>query len=226
MEDVSLAVAFGAGLLSFLSPCVLPMIPIYIANLAGAASLETQTSRWRPFLHSVGFVFGFSIVFIVLGASIGLIGRVIPAGVSRIISGSVLVVFGIFMLASRRISWLNYEVRVGRLPGSSMGYLRSIMLGAAFALAWTPCIGPILGGVLSLALNSQTVWRGVYLLGIYSLGLGIPFIVAGLFLSRATPVIRWLTRRGNVISLISGILLIFIGVLVLTNNLGILQFGL
>jgi cytochrome c-type biogenesis protein len=225
MSDYSLLVAFGAGVLSFLSPCVLPLVPVYVANLGGASSLSAQARRWAVFLHAISFVVGFSIVFIGLGVSVGLIGAVFPTGVLRIIGGAILLLFGLFLLAATRIPWLNYEMRLGRLFGGSTGYLRSVLVGAAFSLGWTPCVGPILGGILTMAATSQTAWKGLYLLAAYSLGLGLPFIAVGLALGAALPVIKWLRRRSNIISIVSGILLIAVGILMLTNTLVYLNFG-
>lgn len=225
MGNSILAISFTAGLLTFLSPCILPMIPVYIANLTGASSLEQPKDHWRPFFHSLCFVMGFSIVFTALGATIGLVGGAIAGGPLRIVSGILLIAFGSFLIAAQRVSWLNYEIRLWRFSGRSTGYVRSILLGVAFSLGWTPCIGPLLGGILSTALATEGVWNGVYLLGSYSLGLGIPFIVVGFTMAKITPVLRWISRHGNIISLVSGLLLIFVGILVITNNLGFLQPG-
>ena len=219
MTDVSVPVAFGAGVVSFASPCVLPMVPIYLANLGGAAVLSDEAKRRTIFLHAISFVAGFSIVFIGLGASLGLLGIVFPVDVARIIGGVVLLLFGLFLLAATRLPWLNYEVHVSKSFRGSTGYLRSLLMGGAFSLGWTPCVGPILGGILMLAMTEQTAWQGAYLLAAYSLGLGIPFIAVGLALGAALPVIRWLRRWSNIISIISGILLIVIGILMLTNTL-------
>jgi cytochrome c-type biogenesis protein len=224
MDETSLLVAFGAGVLSFLSPCVLPLVPVYLANLAGASSVLPQTNRWPPVLHTLCFVLGFSLVFIGLGASAGLIGAVFSGVLLRKIAGALLIGFGIFLIASRWVPWLNYEIRLGRMPGGSAGYLRSVLVGAAFSLGWTPCVGATLGGILTLASSSQTVWRGIYLLAAYSLGLGVPFIAAGLALGTAVPIIRWLSRRGNIILPLSGLLLIAVGILMLTNTLMRLSF--
>lgn len=217
--DLSLPAAFAAGVFSFLSPCVLPLVPVYLANLGGVSSLAGAARRWVIFLHALTFVAGFSLLFILIGASIGLLGVFLPANVLRTVGGAILIVFGLFLLAATRIPWLNYEVRLGRAFGGSVGYLRSLLLGAAFALGWTPCVGPILGGILTLAAASQTAWQGVYLLAAYSLGLGIPFIAVGLALGAALPVLRWLRRWSTVISVVSGLLLIAIGALMLTNVL-------
>ena len=219
MTDVSLPVAFGAGIVSFISPCVLPLVPIYLANLGGAASLSAEAKRWPIFSHSISFVAGFSIVFIVLGASMGLIGAAFDTDMLRIIGGTILLLFGLFLLAATRIPWLNYEMRLSMSFGKRTGYLRSILMGGAFSLGWIPCVGPILAGILTMAATSQTAWQGVYLLTAYSLGLGIPFIAVGLAMGTALPVIRWLRRRSSIISIISGILLIVVGILMLTNKL-------
>lgn len=219
MGEMSLPIAFAAGVLSFLSPCVLPMVPVYLANLAGASSLSVQASRWHIFLHAISFVVGFSMVFISLGASAGLIGTVVPAGLLHRIAGTLLLVFGLYLLAAAKLPWLNYEMRLGRSFGSSTGYLRSILVGAVFSLAWTPCVGPILAGILSLASSSQTAWQGVYLLSAYSLGLGLPFIAVGLALGTAVPLIKWLNRHANIILLLSGLLLMAVGILMLTHTI-------
>lgn len=223
MTDVSLPIAFGAGVVSFVSPCVLPLVPIYLANLGGAASLSADAKRWDMLLHATSFVAGFSIVFIGLGASVGLIGAVFPTDVLRTIGGVILLLFGLFLLAATRIPWLNYEMRLSRSFGGRTGYLRSMLMGSAFSLGWTPCVGPILGGILTMAAASQTAWEGVYLLAVYSLGLGLPFIAVGLALGTALPVIRWFRRRSTIIAIISGILLIVIGILMLTDTLAYLS---
>ena len=215
MSGFSLPIAFAAGVLSFLSPCILPLVPVYLAILAGASAVS-QGSRWLTSLRAISFVAGFSLIFIGLGASAGLIGAMVPPGLLRRIAGALLILFGLFLLASLKFPWLNYELRFGRFSGKT-GYLHSFLVGAAFSLGWTPCVGPILGGILALASSSQTLWQGVYLLATYSLGLGIPFIAAGLAVGSATPVIHWLTRRGSIISALSGLLLIGVGAGVLTN---------
>lgn len=219
MDELSLGIAFVAGVLSFLSPCVLPLALVFIVNLAGASSLTPEISRWRTTFHAISFVAGFSLVFTGLGASVGLIGAVIPIGLLYKIAGSVLVLFGLWLLAAPRIPWLNYEMRLKRSFGNRSGYLRSLGLGAAFALGWTPCLGPVLGGILFLASSAQTAWQGVSLLLAYSLGLGVPFIAIGLAMGSAAPVISWLSRRANMISILSGTLLIAVGVGLLTGFL-------
>jgi len=223
MENVSLIAAFGAGLASFVSPCVLPLIPVYFASLIGADILEENKTikRIPVFLHSFCFVLGFSLVFILMGTMAGFIGVSISPNslLVRIISGSLLLVFGLFMLAAMKIPQLNFEKRLSPKFGISSGYLRSSLIGGAFALAWTPCVGPILGSVLTIALNSDTAWQGAYLLAIYSLGLGFPFLLIGVAFDFIIPLIKYTQRYSKWIYIVSGVILIIVGILILTNNL-------
>ena len=223
MGDIPLLVAFGAGLLSFLSPCVLPLVPVYLASLYSPEIFEPKVrkSRIPLFLHSLSFVIGFSIVFTVMGASAGLVGFAIGAHLAIVhqIAGSLLIVFGLFMLVATKVPWLNFERRLAPSTGSATSYLRSFLIGAIFSLAWTPCVGPILGGVLTLALGSETVWRGAYLLAIYSLGLGLPFLIIGVALDFITPLLKRIHRYSTATYIFGGVLLIVMGILILTNNL-------
>jgi cytochrome c-type biogenesis protein len=166
-------------------------------------------------------VLGFSIIFVGLGASVGLLGTTITthSTLLRQISGVVIILFGIFLIAAYRFPWLNYEKRLNPSVSSNPGYLRSILIGAAFALGWTPCIGPILGAILAMAWSSQTVGQGALLLGIYSLGLGIPFVLIGLAWGAIAPLWKGINRHLGTISIISGILLILVGILILTGNM-------
>jgi len=223
MEHVSLLIAFGAGLASFLSPCVLPLVPVYLASLCGPEIFEPKASRVRMpiFLHSLCFVIGFSIVFILLGAGAGLAGFAISAHLAVIqqIAGSLLIVFGLLMLAALKIPWLNYERRLSPSLGNTSSYLRSFLIGAIFPVAWIPCTSWILGGILMLAGTSETVWQGAYLLAFYSLGVGLPFLTVGIAFDFITPLLKNISRYSNWIYIISGLLLIVVGVLILTDNL-------
>jgi cytochrome c-type biogenesis protein len=223
MNEVSHIVAFSAGILSFFSPCVLPLVPAYIANLAGATAIETnaRTSYLPALFHSISFVIGFSVIFIILGASVGLVGTVVTAHTNlfRQISGGLIIAFGIFLIAAYKFPWLNYEKRVKLTTNRNPSYVRSVVVGAIFALGWTPCVGPILGAILTLAWSSQGVWQGALLLVTYSLGLGIPFILIGLAWGTIMPIWKSINRYLGLISIISGLLLIIIGVLVITGNL-------
>ncbi len=221
--EISIVVAFSAGLLSFLSPCVLPLVPVYLASLVGAEIFGDRAAgnRLPIFLHSLSFVVGFSLIFTTMGAIAGLTGFAISPSLALLnkISGGLLIVFGLFMLAALKVPWLNYEKRLTPSLGSTTGYLRSFIIGAAFSLAWTACVGPILAGILALALNSATVWRGAYLLAIYSLGLGLPFLIIGVAFDSIAPLLKRIHRYSSLIYLISGLLLVVVGILVLTNNL-------
>ena len=220
MPSITFPVALAAGLLSFLSPCVLPLVPVYIANIAGSSVLtESPPSRRYIFLHTISFVAGFSLVFVILGASMGLLGAMVPLGPLRNIAGVLLILFGLFLIAATKVSWLNYEKHLLPNRARGTGYLRSLSIGAIFSLAWIPCVGPVLGGILTLAWSSQTAWQGVYLLLGYSLGLGLPFIAVGLALGALSPYLRWLNRHAYVTSIVSGALLIAIGILILTGKL-------
>ncbi len=223
MENIPLLIAFSAGLLSFLSPCVLPLVPVYLASLYGPEIFEPAAKRNRipVFLHSLSFVIGFSIVFISLGVGAGLAGFALSAHlvVVRKIAGSLLIVFGLFMLIARKVPWLNYEKRLAPSRSMATGYLRSFLTGAIFSLAWTPCVGPVLGGILTLAATSETVWHGAYLLAIYSLGLGLPFLIIGVAFDSVTPLLKRISRYSGLIYIISGVLLIAVGILILTSRL-------
>lgn len=227
MEEISFLVAFGAGLASFVSPCVLPLVPVYFASLCGPEILDPKAtiSRIPIFLHSLSFVLGFSLVFTMMGALVGLTGIVISpySVVVRQVVGSLLIVFGLFMLAALRVPWLNYERRLAPSLGTTTGYLRSFLTGGIFCLAWTPCVSPLLGSVLTFALGSETAWQGAYLLAVYSLGLGLPFLIIGASFSSITPLLRRINRYSKWIYTISGLLLITIGILILTNRLVWLQ---
>ena len=219
MYEVSVGIAFVAGVLSFLSPCVLPLALVYVVNLSGASSLTGEVSRRRIVFHAPSFVAGFALVFAGLGASVGLIGAAIPVSLLYRIAGGLLVLFGVWLLASRKIPWLNYEMRLKSSFGQGSGYARSTGLGAAFALGWTPCVGPVLAGILALASSGQTAWQGAYLLLVYSLGLGVPFIGIALAMGSARPVVAWLNRRSGTISTVSAVLLIAVGVGLFTGYL-------
>jgi cytochrome c-type biogenesis protein len=223
MENIPLLIAFSAGLLSFLSPCVLPLVPVYLASLYGPEIFEPAAKRNRipVFLHSLSFVIGFSIVFISLGVGAGLAGFALSAHlvVVRKIAGSLLIAFGLFMLIARKVPWLNYEKRLAPSRSMATGYLRSFLTGAIFSLAWTPCVGPVLGSILTLAATSETVWHGAYLLAIYSLGLGLPFLVIGAAFDSVTPLLKRISRYSGLIYIISGVLLIAVGILILTSRL-------
>ena len=217
---ITFLTAFAAGILSFLSPCILPLVPVYLANIAGASVLTpAPPDRRHIFLHTVSFIVGFSLVFIALGASLGVLGAAVPQEVLEKVGGALLITFGIFLIAATKVPWLNYEKRLDFARAKGTGYLRSLLIGVIFSLGWIPCTSPILGSIMILAASSQTAWQGVYLLLAYCLGLGLPFIAVGLALGAASRYIRWLSRHAFITSIVAAVLLISVGILMLTGYL-------
>lgn len=225
MENVTVWAAFGAGIASFVTPCVLPMVPVYLASLAGPEILEGKTeSRWPLFLHALSFVLGMGLVFTLTGALAGLAGININPNspVVQKISGGLLIFFGLFMLGAGFIPWLNFEKRLSPKASERSGYARSFVIGAAFTVAWTPCLSPILGSVLTLALNSETAGKGAILLAVYSLGLGLPFLLMGAFFTTLMPLLKRIGRFSRWIYFASGALLVIAGILILLDKISLL----
>ncbi len=227
MEYIPPLAAFSAGLLSFLQPCILPLVPVYLASLAGPEIFTTEGNlpRLPLFLHSLSFVIGLALVFTLTGAGAGLLGSMLSAylGMVRQIAGILLIVFGVFLLAALKIPWLNYEKRLTLPQSIASGYFRSFLTGAVFCLAWTPCVAPLLGGILALASASGTAVQGAYLLTLYSLGLGTPFLIIGATFDLTRPLLKHIYRYSAAIYIFSGTLLIIIGILTLSNKLIWLQ---
>jgi cytochrome c-type biogenesis protein len=221
-DNVTLAVAFSGGLVSFFSPCVLPMVPVYLASLYGPGIFDSEKRiRLQVFLHSLSFVIGFTIIYTLLGAIAGITGYAIIPDYNLLakIAGGFLVFFGVIILASTKVSWLNYEKHLSPKVGKRTGYLRSFLIGAAFSISWTACVGPILASILAIAATQNTAWEGAYLLVTYSLGLGLPFLIIGIAFDFFTPVLRKIQRYTVIVRIISGLLLILVGILILTGNL-------
>jgi cytochrome c-type biogenesis protein len=218
-ESVSLAVAFAAGVLSFLSPCVLPLIPSYVGFLTGMTAEELQVRRGTALLHALWFVGGFSLIFIALGASASALGVVLLASQHWIarIGGVLVILFGLYLLGVLRPAFLMRERRV-HLARKPLGYLGSSVAGAAFGAAWTPCIGPILGAILTLAATRASVWQGTGLLAVYSLGLAVPFLVTAFALDRFLVWFQRFRRYIVWVERVSGVLLIALGLLLVTDR--------
>jgi cytochrome c-type biogenesis protein len=222
--DVSLALAFAAGLLSFVSPCVLALVPVYLAFLGETAALAgpgTATVTWRGpvFGQALLFVAGFAIVFVLLGTSLGLFGSFLfriegarqLAGVLVIAIG--LLTTGIFGPVLDRV--MRIGVRTDRLPDARAA--RAVSLGALVAIGWTPCIGPVLGAILTMGASSRDAWVAALLLIAYSAGLAVPFLAAAVALPRVQPLINVMRRHHRAVQVISGIFIMGVGVLILTN---------
>jgi len=220
ITDITFLGAFTGGILSFLSPCILPLVPVYLSNIAGASVFTPDLpNRRHILLHTISFIVGFSLVYTPLGALLGLLGAAAPQGVLEKVAGALLITFGIFLIAATKVPWLNYEKRLDFARAKGSGYLRSLLIGVIFSLGWIPCTSPILGSIAVVAASSQTAWRGAYLLLAYCLGLGLPFIAVGLALGAASRYIRWLSRHAFVISIVAAVLLISVGILMLTGYL-------
>ncbi len=227
--NVTLLAAFAAGFLSFVSPCVLPLIPGYISFVSGISVDEMRgdtapaTSRLQVFLTSLAFVIGFSIVFIALGASATAVGKFMFAKLPLLskIAGVILIVFGLHTMGVFRLAFLETEKRVHaqRKPAGPLG---AMLVGIAFAFGWTPCIGPILGGILAIAGSKNTVTEGVTLLAVYSLGLGIPFLLTSLAINQFFSAAKRIRKHYHAVEVASGALLIAIGLLIVTGQLTII----
>ena len=221
--ELSLVVAFGAGVLSFASPCVLPLVPAYIGMLAGASVAGERSTSGRTLLHAAAFVSGFGAVFVGLGASVGLVGYafqdVVRSLAFRVVAGGSLIALGLHGAGLVRIPVLLRDVRVRFNPAGRLGFVSSFLVGVAFAAGWTPCIGPILGTILLYAGTAGTVGHGALLLAAYSLGLGVPFLIAGYALESATRVMRRVNRQARAVELVSGALVSMMGLVILTGGL-------
>jgi len=229
MNQISIGMAFIAGVLSFLSPCILPLIPGYISFLSGMSLEELKGGAHRKKiirkagLTSIFFVLGFSVIFISLGASASFIGGLMAA-YSRFltkIAGAVIVILGLHLLGILKIDWLNVERRP-RIKRFSPGIFGAFLIGLAFAFGWTPCIGSILAGILALAATQGTVAKGMMLLAIYSLGMGIPFIITGFSVGIFMQFFERYKRLIRFGETVAGLLLVVIGVLIFFNSLTLL----
>lgn len=212
MENTPFFLAFWAGLLSFFSPCVLPLAPVYLSYLSGV-SLGSAERKIFVFLHGLCFVLGFSLVFVSLGGLAGLFSTALVSKLPLLqkIAGVFLMVLGLHLIGLR-IPLFFREKRLLNFQSKKVGYLTSFLVGISFSLGWTACVGPILGGILILALNLQTALKGVYLLSAYSLGLGTPFLISSLALNFLSSRLKKLNRHLRVVEIISGLFLIGMGV--------------
>ncbi|MDP1571834.1 MAG: cytochrome c biogenesis protein CcdA [Vicinamibacterales bacterium] len=235
MENVTLFTAFIAGVLSFISPCVLPLIPGYLSYISGVSLEEmrgpaagggaagvaasVQVVNPRVMMTSVAFVLGFSLVFVSLGASATYFGQFLMERLTLLgkVAGVILIIFGLHMMGVFRIGWLYQEARI-QTKSRPTGFIGAMLVGIAFAFGWTPCIGPILAGILTVAAVQDTVGEGIRLLAVYSAGLGIPFLLAALAIDHFFTAFHKIRRHYRKIEIVSGLLLIIVGVLIFTNR--------
>ena len=221
---IEIFVAFGAGLISFLSPCVLPLIPGYISFISGQSLKEILDDQKINFFPLILFCGGFSTVFIILGASASFLGQALlqNSEILRILAGIIIIIFSLQLIGLINISFLNLEKRFEAKRSKNILY--PYMIGLAFGFGWTPCIGPILGSILALASIEETLFRAVILLSFYSLGLAIPFILSGYLTQRFLIFSKNFKKNINLISKTGGVILLITGILILTNQLQIIGF--
>ena len=213
-------VALAAGTVSFLSPCVMPLVPVYVAQMAGATVAGAAATRRDVLIRSLAFILGFSAVFIALGASVGLVGYALRdhLGTLAKVAGGLLIVLGLHQAGIVRIPLLYRGFGMGGSGGNPRGVAGWALVGGALAVTWVPCIGPVLGSILTLAGSSATVGKGALLLAFYSAGLGLPFLVTGLLAGRAGVALKRARRLIPVVEVVSGVVLIGAGILVFTNR--------
>jgi cytochrome c-type biogenesis protein len=222
LANIGVSLAFIAGLASFFSPCVFALVPAYVGYLGGrsAAVSDTGNSRWIAFSHGLAFVLGFSFVFILLGVATSALGGVLydmRTWLARI-GGIVVIIFGIHMTGLVRIPFLDYDLRPQSMPDRNRGYLASALMGVFFSAGWSPCVGPILGAILTLSLSGGSITQGVVLLTAYSAGLAIPFLIASLQIDLVTNSIRKHGKAMHYIEVGMGVMLIIIGVMLFTGR--------
>lgn len=216
--SLGLALAFGAGLLSFVSPCVLPLIPSYLTFVTGVGVDDLSTQRRAALTHALLFVLGFTLIFVALGASATVLGRLLLAyrvWITRV-GGALIVLFGLYLLGMVRVAAFDRERRV-HLANKPVGYLGSVFVGIAFGAGWTPCLGPILGAILTYTAATADLSRGLPLLLAYSLGLALPFLAAAVAVERFILTVARIRPLLARVSQVSGVLLIIVGVLMMLD---------
>ena len=221
---IEISIAFGAGLISFLSPCVLPLIPGYVSFISGQSLQEILKSKQVNFFPLVLFCLGFSTVFIILGASASYLGQTLlkNSDTLRVIAGVIIIIFSLQLIGLINISYLNFEKRFE--ARNSQNIIFPYVIGLAFGFGWTPCIGPILGSILALASMEDTLSRAIILLSFYSLGLAIPFVLSGYLIQKFLIFSKNFKKNINLIAKIGGIILLITGILILTNQLQTIGF--
>jgi cytochrome c-type biogenesis protein len=224
--NITIGLAFLAGLASFLSPCVFTLIPAYVGYLGGrAAGIDsTANNRFVTFTHGLAFVLGFSFIFILLGVAASALGGLLleyQDDITRV-GGIIVIIFGLHMVGILRVPMLDYDTRVQQAPDRKFGYLSSAMMGIFFSAGWSPCVGPVLGTILTFALNGGSVSTGVTLLSAYSAGLAIPFLIAALGIGWVTTVLRKYSKAMHYVEVTMGIVLIVVGYMLNNGSLALL----
>lgn len=225
MLEIGLFSSFLAGLLAFVSPCVLPLVPVYIGMMSKKALYRDKEIRLSERLYllvnSLLFVLGFTIIFIILGSTATFLGQLLrdySSIISRI-GGAILIIFGLHYMGLFRIRFLNLEKRLKMPDSLRSGYLSSFLFGVIFSFGWIPCVGIILSGILLLASKLDTLFEGIILLGVFSAGMGLPFILASIFISFFSRLLKRLNRHLNIVSIISGLFIIALGIVFVTDSM-------
>jgi cytochrome c-type biogenesis protein len=222
--SLGVAISFSAGLLSFLSPCVLPLIPSYVSFITGLSVEDVPRARRTALVHALLFVTGFTLVFVALGAAATALGQLLyheREWIGRV-GGVLVILLGLYLLGAFDAAALARERRV-HIADKPLGYLGTILVGMAFAAGWTPCLGPILAAILTLASRAADVHRGIALLLAYSLGLGLPFVASALLVERFMRAFQRARRAMAWVQRVSGVLLIGVGLLMLTDRMTVLS---
>ena len=224
--NISIGLAMIAGVASFLSPCVLALVPAYVGYLGGRAAGGDggDNNRFITFSHGVAFVFGFSLVFILLGVAASALGGLlydVRSWLGRI-GGIIVIIFGLHMIGVFRIPFLEYDTRLQKLPDPKLGYLSSVLMGVFFSAGWSPCVGPVLGAILTLAMNGGSISKGVVMLSAYSAGLAIPFLIAALGIGWVTTILRKHNQVMRYTEIIMGVIMVIIGVMLVTGAFNII----
>lgn len=219
IANITVGLAFLAGLASFLSPCVFSLVPAYIGYLGGRAAggEASSNNRWITFSHGLVFVLGFSVVFISLGLAASALGGFLYDARDWLakIGGLVVIIFGLHMIGVFRIPFLEYDTRVQKLPDPRLGYLASFLMGVFFSAGWSPCVGPVLGAILTLALNGGDLSFGAIMLTAYSAGLAVPFLIAALGIGWVTGMLRKHGKTMRYVEIVMGIILIIVGLMLI-----------
>ena len=217
---LNLIIAFGAGLISFLSPCVLPLIPGYISYISGESLGDIVEKQKKILLKTILFSLGFSLIFISFGATASFVGNLLLeySNSLRIVAGLVIIIFSLQLIGILNLNFLNKEKRI-YTKNYSNNLFFPLMVGAAFGFGWTPCIGPVLGSILALAATESSIGKGILLLSFYSLGLAIPFVLSGYGISKFLEFSKNFKKNIRRISILGGIILLITGVLIITNKL-------